>query len=70
MNPNSAHIDPTDDKYSTYDLREFRTVEKLVQEYPDLISEHALRWALRFRHDNGLEEHVTRLYILSQYFSG
>ena len=40
-------------------IDELRTIEQLCNEYPDLISEHALRWVLRHRHENGLAEHVT-----------
>lgn len=49
------------DRSEPFDLRELRTPNQLVHEYPDIISEHALRWALRFRHTNGLDAHVTRL---------
>lgn len=61
MNTTSPQTDTSKRTLSIYDLRELRTIEKLVEEYPDLISENALRWAMRFRHDNGLDQHVTRL---------
>jgi hypothetical protein len=46
---------------STPDLHEFRTVKQLVQEFPDLITEPALRWELRRRSATGLDQHVFRL---------
>lgn len=61
MNPNEQYIGAPSRYTFTYDLHEFRTINKLVEEHPSIISEYALRWALRFRHDNGLDEHVTKL---------
>jgi len=60
MNAIAAQTSTRNDEAATYDLRELRTIEQLVKEYPNLISEHAMRWALRFRHKNGLDQHVTR----------
>jgi hypothetical protein len=44
-----------------YDLREFRTIDQLVLEYPNLVNKNVLQWVLRFRSDNGLDQHVTKL---------
>lgn len=45
----------------TRNLSEFRSVDQLCNEYPDLITKSALRWALRFREQNGLDQHVSKL---------
>ena len=43
------------------DLKEFRTIAQMVEEYPDMVTEHALRYALRYRDQNGLSQHVCKL---------
>lgn len=43
------------------DLKEFRTIHQLVEEYPDMLTENALRYALRLRDQNGLAQHVCKL---------
>lgn len=48
-------------------LEEFTTPQGLAEKHPTLFTVPQLRWALRFRDENGLAEHVTRfgrrLYI-------
>lgn len=48
-------------------LDEYSTPEGLAKKHSELFSLQQLRWALRFRDDNGLSQHVTkfgrRLYI-------
>ena len=41
-------------------LEEWATIEKLVADSDGLITESQVRWALRYRNENGLAEHVTR----------
>ena len=45
---------------ATY-LDDWSTVEGLVDRYSDKFTEPQLRWALRYRDENGLAEHVTRM---------
>ena len=42
-------------------LDDWSTVEGLVDQHPDKFTEPQLRWALRYRDENGLAEHVTRM---------
>ena len=59
------------------DLADYLTLQQLLREYPGMFTESQLRWALRFRQENGLAEHVVlfgrRLYIhvpgFTQWFS-
>jgi hypothetical protein len=37
------------------------TIEGMIEQYPGLFSETQLRWALRTRKDNGLNQHVFKL---------
>jgi len=43
------------------DLSEFRTIRQLTAEHPNLVKESALRWQLRSRHENGLDQHVAKI---------
>ena len=55
-------------------LDEYTTPDALARRHPDLFTLAQLRWALRFRDENGLAEHVTRLgrrlYIHVPGFTG
>ncbi len=42
-------------------LEDWATPETLVDQHPDKFTLPQLRWALRFRSENGLAEHVTRM---------
>ncbi len=42
-------------------LEEYATPEGLAERHADLFTLPQLRWALRFREENGLAEHVTRM---------
>ncbi len=42
-------------------LGDWSTVEGLVDQHRDKFTECQLRWALRYRDENGLAEHVTRM---------
>jgi len=42
-------------------LDDWATLEALVKRYSDKFTEHQVRWALRWRHENGLARHVTRM---------
>ena len=48
-------------------LSDYSTVEQLAERHADLFSEGQLRWALRYRDENGLAEHISqfgrRLYV-------
>lgn len=45
----------------TDSLKEFVSVQGLVELYPHLISENQLRWVLRDRQNNGLQPAVKKL---------
>lgn len=40
-------------------LSDFATIEQLCSEYPWIV-ENRLRWLLRYRHENGLGQHVSK----------
>ncbi len=42
-------------------LEDWATPEALVDQHPDKFTLPQLRWALRFRDENGLAEHITRM---------
>ncbi len=42
-------------------LSDWTTIEGFVRDHPDKFTESQIRWALRFREENGLAEHVTRM---------
>lgn len=42
-------------------LSEYLTVDGLVDAYPHLLKESQVRWALRFRYENGLAAHCIRM---------
>jgi hypothetical protein len=44
-----------------HQLSDYATPEALADDYPHLFTLPEIRWALRFRHENGLGQHVTRL---------
>ena len=47
--------------HEVIDLADYATPEALAEQYPELFTLPQLRWALRFREDNGLAEYVTRM---------
>lgn len=47
--------------HETTQLQDFSTPEGLAKSHPQLFTLPQLRWALRFRHENGLDQHVTRM---------
>jgi hypothetical protein len=42
-------------------LSDYSTPEGLANRYADLFTLPQIRWALRWRNENGLSEHVTRM---------